>query len=172
MKEAEKQADLAARLARLEGDQPPGLMTEHGTSLVAPPPPGLYQPLAGAPLRPGVPPPGIRPPPGPPPGRPGVPPPGIRPSPRAASCVLPELPAINAPPTGWCHDHCTTPTGRSCSQNRLSHCLSSCHEEPALQCDPVCPNQPQSQYQLHLDIIFAKNDYNTMTMLNAKWRRE
>lgn len=84
VKEAEKQADLAARLARLEGDldpPAPGLMTEHGTSLVAPPP-GLYQPpVAGAPVRPGVPPPGIRPPPGPPPGRPGVPPPGIRPPP-------------------------------------------------------------------------------------------
>ena len=73
-REAEKAADLQARLARLEGDtgepQPPGLdhglVSEHGTSLV--PPSSAYRPVAGAPVRPGVPPPGIRPPPGPPPG--------------------------------------------------------------------------------------------------------
>ena len=95
--EAQKAADLQARLARLEGDdEAPGLISEHGTSLVPPPAAAMYQPIAGAPVRPGVPPPGIRPPPGPPPGRPapaglapnissplrpGQAPPGIRPPP-------------------------------------------------------------------------------------------
>ena len=104
-KEREKEADLQARLARLEGDdepQPPGLDTmisEHGTSLA--PPPATYRPIAGAPVRPGVPPPGIRPPPGPPPGRPpatgvgaplrpGQAPPGVRPPPGPPPGVPPR----------------------------------------------------------------------------------
>ena len=60
-REAEKAAELQARLARLEDGESQ-----------QPPPPGLPPgpPMFGAPLRPGLPPPGVRPPPGPPPGRP------------------------------------------------------------------------------------------------------
>jgi len=105
-REAEKQADLHARLSRLEGDepQPPGLelVSEHGTSLVPPSQPASYQPqqIIGAPVRPGVPPPGIRPPPGRPPGapvgvppRPGQAPPGVRPPPGPP----PGVPPVRAP---------------------------------------------------------------------------
>ena len=45
--EAQKAADLQARLARLEGDdEAPGLISEHGTSLVPPPAAAMYQPIA------------------------------------------------------------------------------------------------------------------------------
>jgi len=108
-REAEKAADLQQRLARLEGDdepQPPGLgepglMSEHGTTLVPPPSAagGMYRP----PPRPGVPPPGIRPPPGPPPGRPptslrpGQAPPGVRPPPGPPPGRSPRPPSMPRP---------------------------------------------------------------------------
>ena len=95
---------MHARLSRLEGDepQPPGLelVSEHGTSLVPPSQATSYQPMIGAPVRPGVPPPGIRPPPGRPPGasvgappRPGQAPPGVRPPPGPP----PGVPPVRAP---------------------------------------------------------------------------
>jgi len=108
-REAEKAADLQARLARLEGDtepQPPGLDTmisEHGTSLV--PPASSYRPVAGAPVRPGVPPPGIRPPPGPPPGRPptGAPHPGSFSAPLRPGQAPPGIRPPPGPPPGMPH---------------------------------------------------------------------
>jgi len=96
-REAEKAADLQARLARLEdplestqptppGMELPGELDSSSYLLAGPPgaappgpppeaPPMLYRPashMGAPPLRPGVPPPGVRPPPGPPPGRPPV----------------------------------------------------------------------------------------------------
>jgi len=128
-REAEKAADLQARLARLESDpeiQPtppgmevPGEVDPSAYLLTAPPggaPPG---PPPGAPpmmfrtpthlgaqpgLRPGVPPPGVRPPPGPPPGRPPVRPsgaaPNIRPGQAPPGVRLPPGPPPGVPPRG------------------------------------------------------------------------
>jgi len=123
-REAEKAAELQARLARLDGDEqtqpaPPGmeLPGELDTSaylLSAPPgaappgpppgaPPMLYRPshLGAPPLRPGVPPPGVRPPPGPPPGRPPVRPAApLRPGQAPPGVRLPPGPPPGVPPRG------------------------------------------------------------------------
>jgi len=119
-REAEKAAELQARLARLDGDEqtqpaPPGmeLPGELDTSaylLSAPPgaappgpppgaPPMLYRPshLGAPPLRPGVPPPGVRPPPGRPPVRPAAP---LRPGQAPPGVRLPPGPPPGVPPRG------------------------------------------------------------------------
>jgi len=124
-REAEKAADLQARLARLESDpdsQPvppgmemPGEVDNPAYLLSGPPggappgpppgaPPMLYRtaPQIGAPpLRPGVPPPGVRPPPGPPPGRPPVRPTApVRPGQAPPGVRLPPGPPPGVPPRG------------------------------------------------------------------------
>jgi len=119
-REAEKAADLQARLARIEGDQPappgmemPGEQVDSSYLLPAPPgappgpppgaPPMLYRThnLGAPPLRPGVPPPGVRPPPGPPPGRPPVRPSApVRPGQAPPGVRLPPGPPPGVPPRG------------------------------------------------------------------------
>eukprot|EP00092_Neocalanus_flemingeri_P046858 GFUD01052886.1.p1 GENE.GFUD01052886.1~~GFUD01052886.1.p1 ORF type:complete len:527 (-),score=219.74 GFUD01052886.1:3-1583(-) len=126
-REAEKAADLQARLSRLESDPlestqptPPGMELPgeldtsnyllSGPPGAAPPgpppgaPPLLYRPsphLGAPPLRPGVPPPGVRPPPGPPPGRPPVRPAApLRPGQAAPGVRLPPGPPPGVPPRG------------------------------------------------------------------------
>jgi len=126
-REAEKAADLQARLARLDSDTleptqptPPGmeLPGELDTSsylLTGPPgaappgpppgaPPMLYRPashIGAPPLRPGVPPPGVRPPPGPPPGRlPVRQAAPIRPGQAPPGVRLPPGPPPGVPPRG------------------------------------------------------------------------
>ena len=78
-REAEKAAELQARLARLEGPD--------GGDSLQPPPPAL------PPVRPGLPPPGVRPPPGPPPGRP----PTMTSAPLRPPGPPPGLPPMRAP---------------------------------------------------------------------------
>jgi len=104
-KEAEKEANLQRRLARLENDPNPSGPGPDSYSRGNEP---------AVPVRPGVPPPGVGLPPGPPPGRlphqpvrPGVPPPGVRMPPgpppgvppRAARPLLPKpLGVVSAKP--------------------------------------------------------------------------
>ena len=76
-REAEKAAELQARLSRLDGPD----------SVESLQPPGL------PPLRPGLPPPGVRPPPGPPPGRP----PNMSSAPLRPPGPPPGLPPMRAP---------------------------------------------------------------------------
>ena len=125
-REAEKAADLQARLARIDSDPmdsqpaPPGmeLPGELDTSaymLTGPPggappgpppgaPPMMYRTsshMGAPPLRPGVPPPGVRPPPGPPPGRPPVRPAApMRPGQAPPGVRLPPGPPPGVPPRG------------------------------------------------------------------------
>jgi len=122
-REAEKAADLQARLARIDGDPadsqpvPPGMelpgeqLDTTAYMLAGPPgaappgpppgaPPMLYRTTLGAPpLRPGIPPPGVRPPPGPPPGRPPVRP-AVRPGQAPPGVRLPPGPPPGVPPRG------------------------------------------------------------------------
>lgn len=76
-REAEKAAELQARLARLDGPD----------SVESLQPPSL------PPIRPGLPPPGVRPPPGPPPGRP----PNMSSAPLRPPGPPPGLPPMRAP---------------------------------------------------------------------------